>query len=67
MTIPSTLRFIFCSTKVKFFLNLFSLRHVWSKNLAKDCDIKCMRTNNGGEYMYEDFLTYCEKHGIEGK
>ena len=31
------------------------------------CNIKCMRTNNGGEYMFEEFLTYCEKHGLEGK
>ncbi|KAJ9554092.1 hypothetical protein OSB04_018137 [Centaurea solstitialis] len=26
--------------------------------------IKCLRTDNGGEYMSKEFLAYCEKEGI---
>lgn len=28
-------------------------------------NIKCLRTDNGGEYMSDAFFTYCEEHGIQ--
>ena len=27
--------------------------------------IKCLRTNNGGEYTDGEFLTYCKQKGIQ--
>ena len=26
--------------------------------------VKCLRTDNGTEYMNKEFLRFCEKHGI---
>ena len=26
--------------------------------------IKCLRSDNGGEYINEEFKTYCKEHGI---
>ena len=27
--------------------------------------VKCLRTDNGTEYMNKEFLRFCEKHGIK--
>ncbi|RWR74934.1 Integrase, catalytic core [Cinnamomum micranthum f. kanehirae] len=30
-----------------------------------ELQIKCLRTDNGGEYMSDQFLNYCKEHGIQ--
>ena len=50
---------------MKFFSQFFQFKTRVEQEFG--CNIKCMRTNNGGKYMSEEFLTYCEKHGLEGK
>ena len=30
-----------------------------------DLKIKCLRSDRGGEFTYDEFNSYCEKHGIK--
>lgn len=32
-----------------------------------DLKIKCLRSDQGGEYILEEFFDFCEQHGIKRK
>ena len=48
---------------MKFFQSLFSLSMLCKKEF--ELKIKCLRTDNGGEFLSNDFMEYCKKHEIK--
>ena len=52
----------FLQHKSEIFYSIYSFKTHVEQEFG--CNIKCMRIDNGDEYMFEEFLIYCEKHGI---
>ena len=42
--------------------NFVEFKNIVEKEFGKK--IQCLRSDNGGEYMSDDFFQYCDKHGI---
>ena len=42
--------------------------NIYKKNVENEMDsrIKCLRSDNGGEFTSKDFMDYCSSHGIKG-
>ncbi|XP_059285917.1 uncharacterized protein LOC132039456 [Lycium ferocissimum] len=54
--------FIFCRKKSEAFISFKSFKALVEKETG--CSIKILRTNRGGEYLLQEFINFCESHGI---
>ena len=63
MTIPRWPVYVFSTGSQKLFDVLKLLRN-WLKN-ETGSRIKCLRSNNGGEFSSDEFNKYCGEHGIK--
>ena len=48
---------------MKLFQKLFQFKHVVEKEF--ELKIKCLCTDNGGEFLSNDFMEYFKEHGIQ--
>jgi transposase InsO family protein len=55
----------FLKNKVEAFENFKIYKEMVENEM--DSKIKCLRSDNGGEFTSKDFMDYCNNHGIKGK
>ena len=62
MIIPEDVECIQLRKSRMYFQYLKNTKCKWNLNLVKK--IKCLRTDNGGEYTDGEFLAFCKQEGI---
>ena len=53
----------FLEHKSEAFSKFIKFKHVVEKEF--ELKIKCLHTDNGGEFLSNDFMEYCKEHGIQ--
>lgn len=63
MIIPALLGLIFWNKRVKCCFNFVKFKNFVENEFEKK--IECLRIDNGGEFMWNEFFQYCENNGIQ--